>query len=417
MKKEVRRLRCAIYTRVSTDNGLEQDFNSLDAQREAAEAYIKSQAHEGWVLIKAHYDDGGFSGGSMDRPALQRLLGDVQAGAVDVVVVYKVDRLTRSLADFAKLVELFDAHSVSFVSVTQAFNTTTSMGRLTLNVLLSFAQFEREVTSERIRDKIAASKRRGLWVGGMVPLGYESRDKKLVLNEEEAERVRLIFRRYLELASLGKLMEELRERGIVSKVRHLSNGRTIGGIPFTRGSLAYLLRNRFYIGEVRYRGEVCLAQHTAILDRDLFEAVQQTLSSQHRASARARGRSGALLMGRLYDDAGNRMTPAHANKRGVRYRYYVSAALSQGRPAALPSTPASLRRLANAPPFGADGWRADDALPRPIVSLLLSPIEDCRSLTFLNAASRSAGMVFRLSSRWPRNGGGCGLSTFGKEIL
>ena len=333
MKKEVKRLRCAIYTRVSTEHGLEQDFNSLDAQREAAEAYIKSQAHEGWLLIKAHYDDGGFSGGSMDRPALQRLLSDVQAGSVDVVVVYKVDRLTRSLADFAKLVELFDAHSVSFVSVTQAFNTTTSMGRLTLNVLLSFAQFEREVTSERIRDKIAASKRRGLWVGGMVPLGYESRDKKLVLNEEEAERVRLIFRRYLELASLGKLMEELRERGIVTKVRHLSNGRTIGGIPFTRGSLAYLLRNRFYIGEVRYRGEVCLAQHTAILDRDLFEGVQQTLSSQHRESARPRGRSGALLMGRLYDDAGNRMTPAHANKRGVRYRYYVSAALSQGRPA------------------------------------------------------------------------------------
>ena len=333
MKREVKRLRCAIYTRVSTEHGLEQDFNSLDAQREAAEAYIKSQAHEGWVLIKAHYDDGGFSGGSMDRPALQRLLGDVQAGSVDVVVVYKVDRLTRALADFAKLVERFDAQSVSFVSVTQAFNTTTSMGRLTLNVLLSFAQFEREVTSERIRDKIAASKRRGLWVGGMVPLGYESRDKKLVLNEEEADRVRLIFRLYLELASLGLLMEELRERGIVSKVRHLSNGRTIGGIPFTRGSLAYLLRNRFYIGEVRYRGEICLAQHAAILDRDLFEEVQQTLSSQHCASARARGRSGALLMGRLYDDAGNRMTPAHANKRGVRYRYYVSAALSQGRPA------------------------------------------------------------------------------------
>jgi DNA invertase Pin-like site-specific DNA recombinase len=333
IKREVKHLRCAIYTRVSTEHGLEQDFNSLDAQREAAEAYIKSQAHEGWVLIKAHYDDGGFSGGSMDRPALQRLLCDVKAGSVDVVVVYKVDRLTRSLADFAKLVELFDAHSVSFVSVTQAFNTTTSMGRLTLNVLLSFAQFEREVTSERIRDKIAASKRRGLWVGGMIPLGYESRDKKLVLHEEEAERVRLIFRRYLELASLGKLMEELRERGIVTKVRHLSNGRTIGGIPFTRGSLAYLLRNRFYIGEVRYRGEVCLAQHPAILDRDLFEGVQQTLTSQHRGSARPTGRSDALLMGRLYDDAGNRMTPAHANKRGMRYRYYVSAALSQGRPA------------------------------------------------------------------------------------
>jgi site-specific DNA recombinase len=209
-----KRLRCAIYTRVSTEHGLEQDFNSLDAQREAAEAYIKSQAHEGWTLIRAGYDDGGFSGGSLDRPALQRLLADVQSGLVDVVVVYKVDRLTRSLADFAKLVELFDGHRVSFVSVTQSFNTTSSMGRLTLNVLLSFAQFEREVTSERIRDKIAASKRRGLWVGGMVPLGYESRDKKLVVLDEEAERVRLIFRRYLELGSLDSLMRDLRERGV-----------------------------------------------------------------------------------------------------------------------------------------------------------------------------------------------------------
>ena len=265
-----------------------------------------------------------------------------------MVVVYKVDRLTRSLADFAKLVELFDAHSVSFVSVTQAFNTTTSMGRLTLNVLLSFAQFEREVTSERIRDKIAASKRRGLWVGGMIPLGYESRDKKLVINEEEAERVRLIFRRYLELASLGKLMEELRERGIVTKVRHLSNGRTIGGIPLTRGSLAYLLRNRFYIGEVRYRGDICLAQHPAILDRDLSEAVQQTLPLSI-ADPHGERKVRALLMGRLYDDAGNRMTPAHANKGGLRYRYYVSAALSQGRPAG--SSPACLLVRSKQPSF------------------------------------------------------------------
>ena len=270
MKREVKRLRCAIYTRVSTEHGLEQDFNSLDAQREAAEAYIyiKSQAHEGWVLLKTAYDDGGFSGASMDRPALQRLLSDLQAGLIDVVVVYKVDRLTRSLADFAKLVELFDANHVSFVSVTQAFNTTTSMGRLTLNVLLSFAQFEREVTSERIRDKIAASKRRGLWVGGMVPLGYESRDKKLAVNEEEAERVQLVFGRYLELGSLGKLLEELRQREMFTKIRPLSTGRTIGGIPFTRGSLAYLLGNRFYIGEVVHRGEVCLGRYTAILARE-----------------------------------------------------------------------------------------------------------------------------------------------------
>ena len=254
MRPAARRLRCAIYTRVSTDHGLEQDFNSLHNQREAAEAYVKSQAHEGWTLIRTHYDDGGFSGASMERPALQRILEDVRASLIDVVVVYKVDRLTRSLADFAKVVELFDAHQVSFVSVTQAFNTTTSMGRLTLNVLLSFAQFEREVTAERIRDKIAASKRRGLWVGGMVPLGYESRDKRITVVEDEAARVRLIFARYRALGSLDKLLRELLTRGVVTKVRRLANGRTIGGIPFTRGPLAYLLRNRFYIGEVGLSG-------------------------------------------------------------------------------------------------------------------------------------------------------------------
>src|SRR5467141_4151213 len=230
-------VRCAIYTRVSTDQGLEQDFNSLDAQYDASQAYIRSQAHAGWSLLRAKYDDGGFSGGNTDRPALHRLLEDVRAGRVDVIVVYKVDRLTRSLADFAKLVELFDKHNVSFVSVTQQFNTTTSMGRLTLNVLLSFAQFEREVTSERIKDKIAASKRKGLWVGGKVPLGYETRDRKITVVEEEAERVRTIFRRYLELGSLNRLMVDLRERGIITKVRSLKTGRKVGGIPFTRGPL------------------------------------------------------------------------------------------------------------------------------------------------------------------------------------
>ena len=225
----IKPVRCAIYTRVSTDHGLEQDFNSLDAQHDAAQAYIRSQAHAGWALIRTRYDDGGYSGGSTDRPALQRLLSDVKAGKIDVIVVYKVDRLTRSLADFAKLVELFDGHGVSFVSVTHQFNTTTSMGRLTLNVLLSFAQFEREVTSERIRDKIAASKRKGLWVGGIAPLGYVTRDRKIVVVEEEAERVRTIFRRYLELGSLNCLMADLRERGIVTKVRSLKSGRTVAG--------------------------------------------------------------------------------------------------------------------------------------------------------------------------------------------
>jgi site-specific DNA recombinase len=233
----VKSVRCAIYTRVSTDQGLDQEFNSLDAQYEAAAAYIKSQAHAGWTLIRSRYDDGGYSGGSTDRPDLQRLLDDIRARKIDVIVVYKVDRLTRSLADFAKLVELFDTHGVSFVSVTQQFNTTTSMGRLTLNVLLSFAQFEREVTSERIRDKIAASKRKGLWVGGNLPLGYEMREGKIAIVEEEAELVRSIFQRYLELGSVNELLRDLRERDIRTKTRQLSTGTTRGGILFGRGTL------------------------------------------------------------------------------------------------------------------------------------------------------------------------------------
>src|SRR5215203_1188649 len=242
----VKPVRCAIYTRVSTDHGLEQDFNSLDAQHEASQAYIRSQAHAGWNMLRSRYDDGGYSGGSTERPDLQRLLEDIRSRKIDVIVVYKVDRLTRSLADFAKLVELFDTHGVSFVSVTQQFNTTTSMGRLTLNVLLSFAQFEREVTSERIRDKVAASKRKGIWMGGMVPLGYELKDGKLLIVETEAELVRTIFRRYLELGSVNRLVFDLRDRNVVSKVRVLSNGRTRGGVSFTQGPLFYMLRNRFY---------------------------------------------------------------------------------------------------------------------------------------------------------------------------
>jgi len=325
-------VRCAIYTRVSTEQGLEQDFNSIDAQYDASQAYIRSQAHAGWTLLRAKYDDGGFSGGNTDRPALQRLLADVRARKVDVIVVYKVDRLTRSLADFAKLVELFDAHNVSFVSVTQQFNTTTSMGRLTLNVLLSFAQFEREVTSERIRDKIAASKRRGLWVGGMVPLGYDTKDRKITVNEGEAEAVRTIFRLYLELGSLKLLMAELRKLSIISKTRILKSGRTVGGIPFTRGPLAHLLRNRFYIGEVAFKGEVLNGEQQAILDRDLFEAVQAKLDEQVNNNKRTRTRSEALLTGHIFDDAGNRMSPTHARKSGVKYRYYLSSALLNGTP-------------------------------------------------------------------------------------
>src|SRR6202050_1695267 len=321
----VKAVRCAIYTRVSTDHGLDQEFNSLDAQYDAASAYIKSQAHAGWTLIRSRSDDGGDSGGFNNLHDLQRLLNDIRARKLDVIVVYKVDRLTRSLADFAKLVELFDAHGVSFVSVTQQFNTTTSMGRLTLNVLLSFAQFEREVTSERIRDKIAASKRKGLWVGGNLPLGYEMKDGKIAIVEEEAELVRSIFRRYLELGGVNELLRDLRERNIRTKARLLSTGTTRGGILFGRGTLYYLLSNHFYIGEVKYKDEILPGEQAAIIDRGLFEAVRQKSLAQWSHRTIVRNKSDQLLIGLLFDDAGHRMIPTHATKAGIRYRYYASA--------------------------------------------------------------------------------------------
>jgi site-specific DNA recombinase len=326
----VKPIRCAIYTRVSTEHGLDQEFNSLDAQYEAASAYIKSQAHAGWTLIRSRYDDGGYSGGSTDRPDLQKLLDDIRARKIDVIVVYKVDRLTRSLADFAKLVELFDAHDASFVSVTQQFNTTTSMGRLTLNVLLSFAQFEREVTSERIRDKIAASKRKGLWVGGTLPFGYEMKDGKIAIVEEEAELVRSIFRRYLELGSVNELLRDLRERNIRTKTRLLSTGATRGGIPFGRGALYYVLSNHFYIGEVNYKNEILPGEQPPIMDRALFEAVRQKSLTQWSHRTVVRNKSDHLLTGLLFDDAGHRMIPTHATKAGIRYRYYVSTPVLHG---------------------------------------------------------------------------------------
>ena len=323
--------RCAIYTRKSTEHNLDLAFTSLDAQREACKAYIKSQASEGWRFVSDHYDDGGLSGASLERPALQALLADIRAGKVDTVVVYKVDRLTRSLADFAKLIELFERHGVSFVSVTQAFNTSSSMGRLTLNVLLSFAQFERELIGERVRDKIAASKRKGIWVGGPVPLGYAAVNKRIMVVPAEAEAVRTIFERYLELGSIRMLADDLHYKGIRSKPRQLSNGRLIGGGAFGVGALAYLLKNRFYIGEVAYRGEVHRGDHAPILDRPLFEAVQAKLAVQTVARrCRLRG-SPALLTGRLFDNRGHRMSPSHTNKGGVRYRYYVSQALLQNK--------------------------------------------------------------------------------------
>jgi site-specific DNA recombinase len=331
MGSERRILRCAIYTRKSSEHGLEQDFNSLHAQRESAESYIKSQAHEGWKLVRARYDDGGLSGGTMERPALQRLLADIAASLIDVVVVYKVDRLTRSLTDFAKLVETFEAHGVSFVSVTQQFNTTTSMGRLTLNVLLSFAQFEREVAGERIRDKFAASRRKGMWMGGNVPLGYDVAGRRLVVNEAEAKTVKLIFERYLELGCVRVLRADLDRSDIRSKRRVAETGRMIGGGAFSRGALYYLLRNRVYRGEAVHKGVAHPGEHEAIIDEDLWQAVQAKLSAQAAKQGRGRAESGALLMGLVFDDRGNRMSPSHTTRKGGRYRYYVSQAVLQGR--------------------------------------------------------------------------------------
>jgi DNA invertase Pin-like site-specific DNA recombinase len=324
--------RCAIYTRKSTEHNLDLEFNSLDAQREACEAYIKSQAHEGWRLAPGQFDDGGISGGSLDRPALTRLISEIEAGRVDVVVVYKVDRLTRSLTDFAKLVDLFDRNKVSFVSITQAFNTTTSMGRLTLNVLLSFAQFEREVIGERVRDKIWASKKKGLWMGGPVPLGYCAKDKKLVIEPGEAETVRGIFRRYLELGSLQALATDLHAQGARTKQRNYTSGRSIGGVPFTVGPLAYLLKNRTYVGEIVHRNEISAAEHQPIVDRELFDAVQQKLAGGAIERKLTLKGPPSLLAGKLYDDRGNPMTPSHTVKKGVRYRYYVSRAILKRKP-------------------------------------------------------------------------------------
>ena len=323
--------RCAIYTRKSSEEGLEQNFNSLHAQREACEAFIKSQASEGWRLVKTHYDDGGLSGASMERPALQRLLGNIRQGLIEVVAVYKVDRLTRSLTDFAKIVEQFDAHQVSFVAVTQQFNTTSSMGRLTLNVLLSFAQYEREVAGERIRDKVAASRRKGLWMGGVVPLGYDLRERRLVSNQAEAELVRQIFRRYLQLGSVRLLKDELERRGMVSKPRSSGNGARPKGYPFSRGALYAVLSNPLYIGEVRHRGVRYPGQHQAIVDRELWDKVQEHLLARaRRRRLHAVKVEPSPLLGKLFDDSGAGLTPSHARKGERRYRYYVSRGLTIG---------------------------------------------------------------------------------------
>ena len=319
------RKRCAIYTRKSTEEGLEQEFNSLDAQREACAAYVLSQAHEGWDQVDEHYDDGGWSGGSMERPALRQLVADVEAGKVDIIVVYKVDRLTRSLADFAKIIEILDEKNTSFVSVTQAFNTTNSMGRLTLNVLLSFAQFEREVTGERIRDKIAASKKKGMWMGGPVPIGYRLEDRKLLVEPGEATNVRMIFERYVALRSIPQLVEELVANGTVTKKRVYKSGEVKGGIAFTKGPLAQLLKNPVYTGLVRHKDKLYDGEHEAIIDRQLFDDVQAIF--EHNGSDRRLGKKAnnpSLLTGLLRDPDGRPMTPVHASREAIRYRYYVT---------------------------------------------------------------------------------------------
>ncbi len=345
MRKQVAKpkiLKCAIYTRKSSEEGLEQDFNSLHAQRESCEAYIKSQKHEGWVTLPVLYDDGGYSGGSIERPALKKLLTDIQSRAVDVVVVYKVDRLTRSLADFAKIVEIFDAAGVSFVSVTQQFNTTTSMGRLTLNVLLSFAQFEREVTGERIRDKIAASKQKGMWMGGWVPIGYDREDHTLVINEDEAKTVRTIFELFLKLKNVRKVQAELARLKLTTKHYPISTGKILGGLPFSRGHIYRILSNPLYIGEIAHKDIRHAGQHPRIIAPEIWDAVGALIGSNRREH-RARSKAGhaSLLAGLIYDEAGRRLVSSHTTKNGKRYLYYITSDGSGRKPA--PAGQAKLR--------------------------------------------------------------------------
>lgn len=377
------RIRCAVYTRKSTEEGLKQDFNSLDAQREACEAYIKSQKGLGWTVVQNRYDDGGISGGTMERPALKELLADIDNGRVDLVVVYKVDRLTRSLIDFSRIIETFDARNVSFVSVTQQFNTASSMGRLTLNVLLSFAQFEREVTAERIRDKIAASKKKGIWMGGLAPLGYDARDRKLVVNDVEAKTVRDLYDLYLKLGSIRELKCEADRRGIRTKVRTI-NEQQKGGRPFTRGHLQQLLRNPVYSGYIAHRGQVFEGKHTAIVTQKVWKAVQEMLDGKSPARMSSTTRqSRSLLAGLLFDEAGDRLTPTHANKKGRAYHYYVSS------------------RLVSGAKGDATGWRLPRAdLDRAILDLIDEFLNgDDVSILAIDAATCSPAEIERARDR------------------
>ncbi len=334
------RKRCAVYTRKSSEEGLEQDFNSLDAQREACLAYIQSQKSEGWRAVRTHYDDGGFSGGNVDRPGLTQLLADIEQGKIDTVVVYKVDRLTRSLADFAKIVDVLDSNGASFVSVTQQFNTTTSMGRLTLNMLLSFAQFEREVTGERIRDKIAASKRKGLWMGGRVPLGYRANGRTLEISESEASIVRRIYDLYAKEESVSRVTEEIGRLGLKTKVYVDKRGRRSGGKPFSRGHIHRVLANPIYAGRISHKGAIFEGQHPALIDVEAWERTQAALNA--RAPSGERRGSPSLLKGKLFDEFGTPLTPSHTVKSGRRYRYYVSRPAS---PAETSQACSSISRL------------------------------------------------------------------------
>ena len=400
----LRQGRCAIYTRKSTEEGLDQTFNSLDAQREACEAYVLSQKHEGWTALPRAYDDGGFSGGSMDRPGLRQLLADVEAGAIDVVVVYKVDRLTRALADFARIVAIFDAAGASFVSVTQAFNTTTSMGRLTLNVLLSFAQFEREVTAERVRDKIAASKAKGMWMGGVVPIGYCAAARTLRPVPDEAALVQQIYTRYLVLGSVQRLKAELDGAGICTPERLHRNGRGSGGAAFSRGRLYNLLANPLFVGRIRHRGLVHPGQHPAIVEEALWQSVQDSLAANRQNRAQRTAKRPSPLAGRLLDPDGRKMRPSHARKNGRRYRYYVSADLVEGSVAT-----------------GASGWRIpapeiEAAVGNAVATRLLEPDFLSELLRFNPSATEaSTSLIGRISELAERLGATASIA--GREAL
>ena len=364
---ENKKLRCAAYTRKSTEEGLEQDFNSLDAQREACEAYVHSQASLGWKLVKEHYDDGGISGGTMERPALQRLLQDIQRGRVDVIVVYKIDRLTRSLMDFAKMVKIFDSHQVSFVSVTQQFNATTSMGRLTLNVLLSFAQFEREVTAERIRDKIAASKKKGIYMGGHLPLGYEAKDKRLVINQEEAKTIRRVFKLYLKLGSVSALKRRLDDERIFTKKRQSLSGKKSGGKSFSPGNLYALLKNKIYLGHMVHKDQSYPGSHEPIIDEETWATTQiQLASSPQRKKKGKNDTSGALLKGLIYDERGDVLTPTYSVKERQRYYYYIS------------------HRILKLKDEEGDGWRLPARqIEEAVVSIICKTLNDERKVVNL----------------------------------